>query len=225
MTPITSPKKLVCIFAHPDDEAFGPGGSILHFGASAEIHIICVTDGGAGRSNSPKDADHLAQVRKQEMIESSKILGVKSIKFLDFEDGGLSNNNYHKVADLIKQELEILRPDTILTFNIDGVSGHLDHIAVAMISSFLFEKLNYITQLLYFCEKCEIKQIIKDEYFVYFPPGFKESEVDLIIDVSPYFDTQVAAMRKHISQSEDCDWILREFGEHLKTEYFKVLRK
>lgn len=116
-------------------------------------------------------------------------------------------------------------PDTVLTFNTDGVSGHLDHIAVAMITSFLFEKLPYLKTLLYFCEKTEIKKILNDSYFVYFPPGYKQSEVDLVLDTSPYFDQQVSAMRKHVSQKEDCDWILREFHDFLKTEYFRILSK
>lgn len=77
-----NPKKLVCVFAHPDDEAFGPGGGIIHFAKSCEVHIICVTDGGAGRASDPKMADHLAEVRKNEMRESCQIIGVKSVIFL-----------------------------------------------------------------------------------------------------------------------------------------------
>lgn len=225
MTKLKTPKVLACVFAHPDDEAFGPGGSILHFAKTCDVHVICVTDGGAGRSHNPDDADRLAEVRKAEMQESCKILGVKSVTFLDFADGDLSNNNYHVVAARVKQELDRLQADTLLTYNLDGVSGHLDHVAVAMITSYLFEKLSYVKQVLYFCEKREIKNILKDEYFVYFPPGYTAKEVDLILDVAPYFATQVKAMRKHASQQEDCDWILREFKDHLKTEYFKILQK
>ncbi len=225
MTDLVQPKKLVCVFAHPDDEAFGPGGSIIHFAKTCDVRIICVTDGGAGRSSDPKLADNLASVRKSEMKESCKILGVKSITFLDFADGELDNNNYHLVADRIKIELDKLSPDTLLTINIDGCSGHLDHIAVAMITSYLFEKLSYAKQLLYFCEKREIKEVLKDSYFVYFPQGCRGDEVDLVLDVSPYHEAQVQAMQKHVSQKEDCDWILREFGEHLNTEYFRILQK
>lgn len=225
MTNLVQPKQLVCIFAHPDDEAFGPGGSILHFAQTCDVHIVCVTDGGAGRSSDPKLATNLASVRKHEMQESCKVLGVKNLTFLDFADGDLSNNNYHMVADRIKTELDKLTPDTLLTFNLDGCSGHLDHIAVAMITSYLFEKLSYVKQLLYFCEKREIKVALKDTYFVYFPPGYKSDEVDLVLDVSPYHETQLQAMHKHVSQSKDCDWILSEFGDHLNTEYFRILQK
>ena len=219
------PKKLVCVFAHPDDEAFGPGGAIIHYSKYCEVHIICVTDGGAGRSSDKALATKLAEVRKHEMEESAKVLGVKTVTFLDFSDGELCNNNYHKIAESIQNHLDRLRPDTLLTFNLDGVSGHLDHVAVAMITSYLFEKLAYAKNLLYFCEKKEIKGILKDSYFVYFPPGYSASDVDYVLDVSPYHDQQVEAMKKHVSQKEDCDWILREFGAYLKTEYFKILQK
>ena len=38
---------LVCIFAHPDDEAFGPAGSIAKFASERDVYIICVTNGDA----------------------------------------------------------------------------------------------------------------------------------------------------------------------------------
>ncbi len=219
------PKKLTCVFAHPDDEAFGPGGAIIHYAKHCEVHIICVTDGGAGRSSDPTSANKLSMVRKREMKESAKILGVKSVTFLDYPDGELCNSNYHAVAKSIQIELDRLKPDTLLTFNLDGVSGHLDHVAVAMITSYLFEKLSYAKNLLYFCEKREIKDILKDSYFVYFPPGYTAGEVDFVLDVSPYHEQQVRAMQKHVSQKEDCNWILREFGPYLNTEYFRILKK
>lgn len=219
------PKKLTCIFAHPDDEAFGPGGSIIHFAKQCEVDIICVTDGGAGQSGDPKMVNNLSEMRKEEMRRSAMILGVKEVTFLDFPDGSLNNNNYHQVAGAIKQILDKNTPDALLTFNTDGVSGHLDHIAVAMITTYLFEKTPYTKNLLYYCEKCEIKDIIKDSYFVYFPRGIKSEEADLIIDVSLYHEQQVRAMREHVSQKADCDWILREFGSYLNTEYFRILKK
>ena len=132
-----TPKVLVCLFAHPDDEAFGPGGSIAHYSKICDVHLICVTDGGAGQSSDPGHLSKLAQVREQELTNSSKVLGVKSLTFLNFADGSLNNNNYHEVATRVKVELDRLQPDTIMTFDLNGISGHLDHVAVAMISSCL----------------------------------------------------------------------------------------
>ncbi|MBP9816108.1 PIG-L family deacetylase [Candidatus Woesebacteria bacterium] len=36
---------IVAIFAHPDDEAFGPGGTLAKLSNEHDVYIICVTSG------------------------------------------------------------------------------------------------------------------------------------------------------------------------------------
>lgn len=225
MPKIFHPHKIVCVLAHPDDEAFGPGGAIAHYAKSCEVHIVCVTDGGAGRSENPADADHLADVRAGEMRSSAQILGVKSLTFLGLPDGSLNNNNYHEIASRVQEELNRLRPDTLLTFDLNGVSGHLDHVAVSMITSYLWERLDYVSHLLYYCEQKEATDMITGKYFIFFPDGYHESEVDLVLDVSAELETKIKAMRAHVSQKEDCDWIIGTMGKKLGQEYFKIKSK
>jgi len=41
--------KLLAVFAHPDDETFGPGGTLARYAASeVEVHYACATRGEAG---------------------------------------------------------------------------------------------------------------------------------------------------------------------------------
>lgn len=225
MSPSFTPRKLVCIFAHPDDEAFGPGGAIAHYAKTCEVHIICVTDGGAGRASDPILADNLAKVRMQEMQSSANILRVKSVTFLEYADGTLANNNYHEVAKRVQSELDKLEPDTLLTFDLNGVSGHLDHVAVAMIASYLWERLGYVHHILYFCEHREMTNLIQGKYFTYFPDGITAKRADLALDVSAVYDIKLRAMHAHASQKEDCDMLLAMKGDYLKTELFLLKSK
>jgi LmbE family N-acetylglucosaminyl deacetylase len=213
-----TPEKLVCVFAHPDDEAFGPGGSIAHFAKICPVYIICVTDGDGGHN------ERLGEIRKKELQESGKVLGVKDIFFLGFHDGDLSNNLYHTVADRIRTKLDELTPDTVMTFDVNGVSGHLDHIAVAMMTSYIFEKTDYVRTLMYFCAGGYMKDLMKD-YFVYVPPGYPPEQIDCVLNVTGVFETKVRAMRKHISQKEDCDMILDKMKDHMHEEYFRIVRR
>lgn len=223
-----NPKKLVCIFAHPDDEAFGPGGTIAYFASiGVEIHLICVTNGDAEKKFSKGETSgmELGKVRRQELIKSADILGVKSVTFLDFKDGCLCNNNYHEVAGKVKKILDKIKPDSLLTYYIDGVSGHLDHVAVAMESSYLFEKTRYIKNLFYFVQSSTVKRLIGSRYFVYHPMGFLEDDVDWVHNVSPFYKIKIKAMETHKSQSKDLFFIKTLFGGLLKTELFKIISK
>jgi len=48
-------KPLVCIFAHPDDEAFGPGGTIAKFAKQRPVYLICATKGESGKYKGKKN--------------------------------------------------------------------------------------------------------------------------------------------------------------------------
>lgn len=214
------PKKLVCIFAHPDDESFACGGTIAKFANDGvEIHEICVTSG-----DFPHDAIK-GKRREKELLRSAGILGVKSVSFLRFHDGELCNSNYHKIAVKITKILDKLKPDTILTFNQNGVSGHIDHVAVSMICSYLFEQINYIKRILYLCASEELKDRIGKKYFIYLPDGYKEDQVDWSHDVSRYFDTKIKSMKAHKSQLKDYLMLRTLLEPSLKKELFNIKTK
>lgn len=217
-------KKLVCVFAHPDDEAFGPGGTIAKFAKDQDVYILCATKGEAG-GNGEKN---IASIREKELQTSANILGVKRVDFLDFTDGQLCNSTYHDLAKKIKKHLDLIKPQTLLTFEPRGVSGHIDHITVSMVASYLFERLPYIKTLLYYChtdwQVRIIKKFLKD-YFVYFPPGYKPSEIGLTVDIKPVWKIKEKAMRVHKSQIHDVNRILTFLKLMPKKEYFLVLKK
>ncbi|HKY69604.1 MAG TPA: PIG-L deacetylase family protein, partial [Gammaproteobacteria bacterium] len=127
-------KRLVCVFAHPDDEAMGPGGTIAKLAQEAEVYLICATAGNAGDS---ADSKALGKLRQEELRAAAKILGVKKVDFLGFDDGQLCNNLYHNLANKIEERVSDYQPETLLTFELNGVTGHLDHIAVSLATSFV----------------------------------------------------------------------------------------
>src|SRR3989344_3431403 len=138
-------RPLVCVFAHPDDEAFGPSGTIAKFAQDRDVYILCATNGEAGGNHK-----NIAQIRRNELLKSAKILGVKKVYFLNFIDGTLSNSLYHQLASKIETKLKILKPDSLLTFEPRGISGHIDHITVSMVTSYVFQRLSFVRKLLHF---------------------------------------------------------------------------
>lgn len=215
-------KTIVCVFAHPDDEAFGPGGTIAKLTKKNSVYIICVTNGDAGQSTIVS-REHLGDVREKELARSARILGVKKVFFLGFRDGSLSNNLYHVIAEKIERKVRRLDTNILITFEPRGVSGHIDHIVVSLVTTFVFEKLSGISMLWYYCSSDRLRSLVKN-YFIYFPPGYKQTEIDMTVNISSVWDTKVRAMQQHTSQNDDIEKTLGWQSRVPKEEYFLVLK-
>lgn len=135
---------LLGFFAHPDDESFGPGGTLARYAAEgADVHVIIATDGDAGSVEENHKRDNgrtLAQERGEELAKAVIALGITSIWNLPYRDSGMrgSPDNDNPRA-LIQQPVEMLtgelvdyirrlRPQVILTHDPFGGYGHPDHI-------------------------------------------------------------------------------------------------
>lgn len=217
-------KPLLAIFAHPDDEAFGPSGSLALWAKEREVYLICVTNGDAGL-NSSAEKRSLADIRQEELERSARIIGVKKVFFLGYKDGSLSNSLYHEIAEKIQTIIDQIKPDTLLTFDQLGISGHIDHIAVSLICSYLYRENDDIKKLLYYGELAEVIEMMRKNYFIYMPAGYQKAEVDREVDVSQIWETKLQAIRAHQSQSHDGEEIIKNAQKFSKAEYFKLLEK
>jgi N-acetyl-1-D-myo-inositol-2-amino-2-deoxy-alpha-D-glucopyranoside deacetylase/mycothiol S-conjugate amidase len=141
MTP--SKKVLLAILAHPDDESFGPGGTLAKYALEGvEVHYLCGTRGEHGSS----DAEHLqgyastGDMRWAELTAAAKELGLAGIHHVGFQDSGMagSESNQHPQA-LSAQPVEVvaariahfvrqLKPQVIMTHDTIGGYRHPDHI-------------------------------------------------------------------------------------------------
>lgn len=214
-------KKVFGVFAHPDDEAFGPSGTLSILAKDHEVYLICATNGDAAFG---KPDLKLAEIRKKELESSAKIIGIKEVFFLDFGDGTLSNNLYHAVAEKIMEITDALKPELFITIEPRGVSGHLDHIAISMITSFVFQKVKYAKEIWYHCISEKMRKLIPS-YFIYFPPGYKKEDIQKIIDIKSVWNVKRKAIMQHKSQIKDAIAILA-MGQLLpKEEYFLVTKK
>lgn len=214
-------KSLVGIFAHPDDEALGPSGTLALLAKEYEVYLICATNGDAASGNPDPE---LGKKRQKELESSAKSLGVKKVFFLDYGDGTLCNNLYHDAAVSIEKILAPIKPDTIITIEPRGGSGHIDHIFISMVSSFVFEKLLYIQEIWYFCFSEKFRSLI-NHYFIYFPPGYKEAEIDKTVDVTSVWEIKKDAMMQHQSQIKDVLKVIERENKLPKEEYFLVRKR
>jgi LmbE family N-acetylglucosaminyl deacetylase len=127
-------KRLLCVFAHPDDECYGPGGTIAQLALDgAAVFVTTFTAGEAGTIGVSRSLDpvELARRRRLELAEACDALGVSGHRILDAPDRGVATVDAEWAVREILADIEHHRPQVVLTFHHLGVSGHPDHIAVA----------------------------------------------------------------------------------------------
>lgn len=123
------PKRMMVILAHPDDESFGMGGTLAKYShQGVQIILLCATRGEAGIPGIKPD--EAGKIREQELRQAAKQLGIE-VYFLDYLDDQLSNTDQTKLLEHIACWIDTVHPQVILTFSLDGVSGHPDHITVS----------------------------------------------------------------------------------------------
>lgn len=142
----TTPKRtLLAVFAHPDDETFGPGGALaLYARRGVAVHVLCATRGEAG--SAPAELllgqPNLAELREAELRCAAELLGVSGVHFLGYRDSGMpgSPDNQHpqalvaapldEVARQVAEWMRRLQPQVVVTFDPLGGYRHPDHIAI-----------------------------------------------------------------------------------------------
>jgi LmbE family N-acetylglucosaminyl deacetylase len=218
------------IFAHPDDESFGPSGTLaLKIKDGGDVHLICATAGQNG--SNPDDHENLGDIRNEEWLAAGKLLGAKTQHQLWYLDGELNNHYFRQIADdcsaLIESIVQEYGPKTEFTFvtmDKNGISGHIDHIVMSLVSNFVFVRMRKsdarLKALHFFCVN-DILIPKTDTSFVFMPKGRGAKEIDITVDISEVFELKKQIMRAHVSQRADAEWLIeRAESAHTLEEHF-----
>ncbi len=144
-TTTPSTRRLLVIYAHPDDESFGSAGTIARYtSAGVDVHYACATRGEVGgvAPELLKGYADVAALRSVELGRAAEALELTSYHFLGYRDSGMPDSpaNQHPqalygapvaaVAAKITALIRVVQPQVIVTFGPYGGYGHPDHIAV-----------------------------------------------------------------------------------------------
>jgi LmbE family N-acetylglucosaminyl deacetylase len=127
-------KRLLGVFAHPDDESFCAGGTFAKYvAAGAEVMVVSATRGEAGQIRMPSVATRrtLGTVREQELHHACQRLGIQHVRCLDHMDGTLKDVDQEVLTGQVTEIIRTFHPDVVITFGPDGGYGHPDHIAIS----------------------------------------------------------------------------------------------
>lgn len=136
--PDDRPLRLATILAHPDDETFGAGGTLLRYtDLGVECHSLSLTRGEASTNHpasGPVSPAELGRLREAELAESGRRLGLRSTTCLGYPDGRLAEAPAGDVLRDLVGWLRRVRPDVVITWGPDGGYGHPDHIAAGQLA-------------------------------------------------------------------------------------------
>lgn len=145
-------KRLLAVLAHPDDESFGPGGTLARYAAEGvDVHITIATDGAAGSVADGYEAsrERLAAVRAEELETAVDILGA-TLHRLGYRDSGYVNDpanehpeafinaDLHRATGKVVRLMREIRPQVVITHDEMGGYLHPDHIMCWKITTSAF---------------------------------------------------------------------------------------
>lgn len=136
-------RRLAGLFAHPDDDAYGIGGTCALHADDLALMVVFATSGDAGRIADASLATRrtLGPVREAEAASAYRTLGVAAdLRFLRHRDGHVAEVPHEELVARFAEQLQSFRPEVVITFGPDGITAHEDHVAVGHAATEAFHR-------------------------------------------------------------------------------------
>jgi LmbE family N-acetylglucosaminyl deacetylase len=138
----------MAVHAHPDDEGTSTGGVLARY-ADEGVQTMLVTctngelgdgPGGVKPGEPGHDRASVVELRRKELEESCRVLGVGHLELLGYRDSGMMgwpqnnepdafwNTPVDVAAAKLAQLMDHYRPQVVVTYDEHGFYGHPDHI-------------------------------------------------------------------------------------------------
>ncbi len=223
------------VWSHPDDEAWLSAG-IMADAVRARRRVVCVTAtrGELGTVDAVRwPLEGLAEVRTAEMRRCLELIGVTEHLWLDYPDGGCADVPPEEPIDKLVSLMEEIRPDTVLSFGPDGMTGHTDHQTTCAWATEAFRRAGAPgARLLYATKTPEFLEL----WLPYLPPEVMmdpDAQIpstpssELAIDVELPDDLLALKMVALRAQASQITPLLEEFGEEVfggfcRWEFFRL---
>lgn len=216
-------RKLLGVFAHPDDETHTVGGCMLRYtGEGATATVLTFTRGEAGQIAKGVDAtpERLGEVREAELRAACAILGCDDVRVVGTPDGGTDVTD-DGIARII-EVLDEVQPDVVVTMEPHGVTRHPDHIAVHDMTAQAVERVREkgYPQKFYLAAWPEaafraFMKMLADRDITWlspddplYPVAAPDQSIAAIVDVGEWAERKLEALKAHATQGDDLlNWV------------------
>ncbi|MEV0948014.1 PIG-L family deacetylase [Rhodococcus sp. NPDC049939] len=217
---------LVCFHAHPDDEVFTTGG-VMRQAADAghRVVVVTATDGALGEAPEGilSEGESLAERRRRELENSTRLLGATRVVPLHYADSGMAgspengnpaafcNIDVEEAAARLAAVLVEEAADVLTIYDPNGGYGHPDHVQVHHVGVRAAEMAGvpHVYEAAVSRDHLQRLMALNPEWSEETQPpdldafGLPESEITTVVDVSGVMDAKRAAMHAHATQIGD----------------------
>ena len=191
------PTRILCVFAHPDDEAFGPSAALAKEARrGARIFGLFFTHGQQGQPvpELTVTPEELGRLREQDLREVCNAIGFAEIQILDYMDGTLDRVPQSELETHVAAAIRAHRPQVVVTFGPGGITRHPDHVAVSRATAAVFHQAR--------AEGLGVREL----YFDAIPPerardmgiaDEPDGNPNALIDVADTAELKVAVLKMH----------------------------
>lgn len=179
---------VLAIAAHPDDIEMTCAGTVLSLVAQGKtVAGVDLTRGELGTRGTP-------EIRLRESAEGARLMQLAARENLGFRDAFFRNDEEHQMA--VISVIRHYRPEIVLTNAVDD--RHPDHGRAAEL----------VTQACFYAGLRQIKTVGKDGQpqeahrpkFVYHFIQDRSLTPDFVVDITPYWEGKIAAIKAYQSQ-------------------------
>ena len=224
--------RLAAVFAHPDDDAYTIGGTLLLNDGRVDVTIVLCTSGGNGPIWEPVAVrETLARVRESEQAAWCEAIGLSDprVEFLRYTDGFLPQVPFEELVRRIEGILREARPHVVVTFGPDGMTRHPDHVRAGEATTEAFHRIrggsgapsSAFKRLLYVAVPrsglVEMYRAIRERHLPFGdedtplnPVGVSEDDIAVEVDVTEVYERKIDAIRVHRSQIGELDRLPRD---------------
>lgn len=190
-------KRIIAIFAHPDDADSKMGGTAAMLAKMGhKVKFVSITSGDAGHQSQGGGA--LAQRRRAEAKEAAKRFGIEEYKVLNHHDGELLPELH--IRQQVIQEIRDWDADVVLGLRPNDY--HPDHRYAGVLvqdAAYMVVVPNVVP---------DTPPLEKNPVFLYMSDGFQKPNPfshDIVIGIDEVIDQKIYALDAH--QSQMYEWL------------------
>jgi LmbE family N-acetylglucosaminyl deacetylase len=230
-------KTLVCVHAHPDDEAIFTSGATTHYAALGyRVVLVTCTNGKLGfdsedRPGNVKDHDEIGTTatRAGELQRAASMVGFSRVVTLGFDDSGMvgwpqnanpnafMNVDVDAVATTLAALFDEVNACVVLTYDENGFYGHPDHIMANTVTRRALDFATSPERLYYpviarsaittFVPRAQANGVFLPAWVLEADAGTPDDMVAATLDVTNYAAIKQVALKTHESQTDNADLV------------------